>query len=317
MPRDEEVGRQADERGELLRHGALAFGGQSVALEEGRRIDVLGPGHGAVEPRVEVDARPGAPEVLRRRGVGRHHAQVVEVLARLHLHPVQDRREEHDARHGHAHLAEDAHEHGVAHGAVRLAEEVDRAPPAVVPLQPVADGAGEGVRVAVDREERGGIGVVGHDGPAGAGRIEEHDVRVAQDRVRVVLDRGVGADVRAAVRGDAARPDAAEVDRYRGRAGAAVERERHGAGRLGLARRVHGDVGKREHPTHELAGVRAHVEMGRRRLIGQLEGARTPREPGARGGGHAGRTVGFLPREGVRRGLGVRGFFHVILLTRR
>ena len=236
MMLEDVLGGKADEGAHLLGDRMLPVGGKAVAAQQRGGVDVLHPRHRGIEPLVFADTRAGLAEELGRGGERGHHAEVVAVIAGAEqARDIEHGGEHDDARQLHAALAEQAHEHGVADRAVRLAEDVERARPAAVLGEPCADGAREGVGIAIGAEDLLGIGIVCEHGPAGAQGIQEDDVAVAQQGLGVVLDRRIGAHVVGAVGGDALGSDAAEIDGHARAAGTAVVGEGDRTRAVGVA----------------------------------------------------------------------------------
>ena len=134
-----------------------------------------------------------------------------------------------------------------------------------------------------------GVGALGDARPAGSQRIEEYEVGVAQERLRVILERCVGAQVVETVGCHALGADASEVDGYRGGSGAAVVCEGDGACGIVLAVLVDHRIAEREHLADEGAGILAHVDVRSGDVVAQLLSVRAmPRELLARRCGHLG-----------------------------
>ena len=150
----------------------------------------------------------------------------------------------------------------------------------MVSREPRDDGAGEGVRVAVHAPDGLGVHTLGDGGVAGAERVQEDEVALAQQRVGVVLHARGQREMRGAVGGHAARADAAEVHGDRRAARAAVVAEGHGA--VGVLALGLGHVGEAEHFADQRAGVRTDVEVGGRGGVVNALAVCLPREVLAR-----------------------------------
>ena len=239
---------EAGQRGDPLHRGGALLAGQPVAAREHPRVVaggvLLGLGQHALE-------RPAAElaVVVRDRGVGGEVERVGAVVA---LVLEVDRGDVEDA--GDQDQPVDVHpvpglqvldQRGAAERAVGLAGDELRRHPALVPRGPDADDLADRLDVALVAVERLRLGALHRARVAGRHRVDEDQVGHGEQRLGVVgqaVRRGQQlADV---AHDDPARPEQAEVQPHRRRAGAAVEGERHRA-RRGPVGGVHGVGGDR------------------------------------------------------------------------
>ena len=226
------VDRQAQVTGEslgnLLARGRL----QSSALLQRRGIVAERELLDFPQERLELGrARAGQAVVVprggghrrQRRDVGGVDARV-EARAIYREIEVEDRRQQDhavqvDAEAARQFVGQDRR----TRGAITFAEQVlGRIPPAVL-VQELLDEAGERMRVVVHSPERLFLVLAGDARKAGAGSIDEHQVRDVEQRVRVVDHRiRRGRRVTVLAHHDAARAEGAHVQPQRGRSRAAV-----------------------------------------------------------------------------------------------
>ncbi len=179
---------------------------------------------------------------------------------------LDQRREHDDAGHRDALLLLQHPRHlGGTEAAIAFAQDVFRCAAAAVLGEIERDGLGKRLRVAADAVKR--LGAIGFGGsaPAGADRIDQHQVGESEQRVRIVLEPH-GRRIVAGKVGDA-RTDDAEVQIGGGGARPAVERE--GDGALCAARVLRDESGI-EDRAQPLAGLIEQGERSRGRGVGEL-----------------------------------------------
>ena len=251
----DKVSRQTDELAHLAGDLLHLVRRQCIGERQGTGKRVVRIVERLVVPLILVDAHPGLLEVVGGGGVHGEHAHVVVVLTGERGLVVENGGLFGDACDADAMLAEHAVDDGVAHGAVGFAVQVVRAVHAVVLGEPCDDAAREGIAVTVDTPHLLGVVVRIHMRVASAERIDEHEIRARQQRIRVVFDLTDALQVRHAIGLDALGAHATDVDHVRGATGAAVPAERHRTIRLVF---LIGNLGEHEHVADELAVVGAH-----------------------------------------------------------
>ena len=210
--------------------------------------------------------------VPRRGRVGRDEVDEADVVA-AHLRripEVQHRREEHDAVERDAVVGEKTGETRRAGRAVALARQELRRTHAVEAREVQTNELAERVQIFIEPPEARAQRLRRRSAVAGADGVDEHEVRLVEERVRIVLEavgrrrsRSVGVELHLL------RTERAEVQPDGGRSGAAVEREGDRTRRRVRAVLRVGDV---VHPAFDrvrlLVANREHA--GRRRVGDRL-----------------------------------------------
>ena len=250
--RDAQIGlfqicfRQAGEAGQFLADGGAFGGGQTVPLDQRRDVGAAGKGAGFGGPGFDTGGLvrdlvviPGGG------GIAGQQAHILHLVALiLGFQPeIEDGGDEDDAVErdiiilpvqliGHG---------GRAGGAIGFAAEELGCVPAVVLVQPQADELRDGLGIAVNAPEVFGIGLAQGMAPAGADRIDKHQIGDIEQRFGVVADvigrravvLGIGDVHPLRAKGTHVQPQAA-------RPRPAVEQEEHRAVRLRIVLQIGG-----------------------------------------------------------------------------
>ena len=133
------------------------------------------------------------------------------------------------------------------------------------------DHLGERLGIAMHAPERASAVRLGGPAPAGADRIDHHEIGESEPGVRVVGEANVRA-VEAVAEHRDARTHEPEIEKSRARPGPAIEHERHRPRRIvGLVARL-GNEGRIEDRGRTFAGLVEQRERAGRRRVGKLPG---------------------------------------------
>ena len=166
---------------------------------------------------------------------------------------------------------------GGAEAAIAFAQDVFRRADAAVLGDVKRDRLGERFGVAMHAPERAAAVGLGGATPAGADRIDHHQIGESEPGVRIVDQADIGAVKAVAESGDA-RTDQAEIEERGAGARTAVEHERYGAGRVVRF----GDEGRVENRGRAFAGLIEQGECAGGRRVSELARRRVDRVLGDR-----------------------------------
>ena len=156
-----------------------------------------------------------------------------------------------------------------AKSAVAFAEQIGWRAGASMMRQVQRDHLGDRLRVLPHAVKI--LGVVGFRGaaPAGADRVDQHEIGEGEPALRIVDEVGVGAVTLGRPEVEPARSHKAQMQECGGRARATIEDEGHRSIRMRLAAPIPGDIAGVEHRRRALAALVVEVQRPGRRRVGE------------------------------------------------